>query len=44
MDHGEDRQHKIAGSDQRMRAQRGQEWISDQEKQEITEVWQKRWF
>ena len=36
--------HKIAGSDQCRRAQKGREWTSGQEKQEITEAWQKRWF
>jgi len=44
MDHGESGLDKIAGSDQRRRAQRGREWISDQEEQEVEEAWQKRWF
>ena len=35
VNHGGERQHKIAGSDQRWRLQRGHERASNQEEQEI---------
>ena len=40
IDHGEDGQYKIAGSDQRGRIQREREGVSDQHKQENEEAWQ----
>jgi hypothetical protein len=42
-DHGEDRRHEIAGSDQRRNVQAGQERASGQEKQELKECGIKRW-